>query len=206
MAEGREWSIETSSAQNWIPSGAGGGGYMKSSKSVSTSSNIEKELTYGRDGQSYHQGDWPGDKSRKYTGFGSGDSSDSHRSGKSNEVLESALESLSIGWSTLSKGAAQAANIAKESAFNVGHQAGTRAATLANQMADMGWKGWQSFQSVFSDRRGANSYISVDGVVGNDGSGRYGDGRHSDLGFPSSGSQSPEKQKSDNFGDSFEFQ
>ncbi|KAL1286083.1 ADP-ribosylation factor GTPase-activating protein 1 [Trichinella pseudospiralis] len=226
MAEGRQWSIETSSAQNWMPSGAGGGGYMKSSKSVSTSSNIEKELTCGRDGQSYRQGDWPGDRSRKYTGFGSGDAADNYRSGgKSNEVLESALESLSIGWSTLSKGAAQAANIAKESAFNVGHQAGTRAATLANQLkdgyllndvqnsvssaaskvADMGWKGWQSFQSVFSDRRGANSYISVDDVMGNDGSGRYGDGRHSDLGFSNSGSQSPEKQKSDNFGDSFEF-
>ncbi|OUC45947.1 hypothetical protein D917_08106, partial [Trichinella nativa] len=76
--------------------------------------------------------------------------------------------------------------------------------SAASKMADMGWKGWQSFQSVFSDRRGANSYISVDGVVGNDGNGRYADGRHSDLGFSRSGSQSPEKQKSDNFGDSFE--
>lgn len=66
---------------------------------------------------SYQRDDYFGEQDRfsagaRYSGFGNTDYSKekSHK----NEYLEGALSSLSVGWSVLSKGAVQAAYMAKD--------------------------------------------------------------------------------------------
>ncbi|KFD50368.1 hypothetical protein M514_08750 [Trichuris suis] len=194
MAEGREWSIESSPAQSWVP--YAGTGFMKSSQSFASSSSGIEEYTMSEKNPRFQKDDYFGErdhstrskiKNRQYTGFGGNAMGPSRTvsggGSKSSDVLENALGSLTVGWSALSKGAAQAATMAKEGALTLGQQAGSKAAMIAGQVkdgnllsdvqssvssaaskvADMGWKGWQSFQSVFSDRRNAD-YVNVDNM------------------------------------------
>uniref|UniRef100_A0A5S6QA37 Arf-GAP domain-containing protein n=1 Tax=Trichuris muris TaxID=70415 RepID=A0A5S6QA37_TRIMR len=192
MAQGQEWSIESSPAQSWVP--YAGTGFMKTSQSFASSSTGTEEYTMSEKNPRFQKDDYFGErdrslksktKSRQYTSFGGsamGPSRPTNDGGnKSSDVLENALGSLTVGWTALSKGAAQAASMAKEGALTLGQQAGSKAAMIAGQVkdgnilsdvhssvssaaskvADMGWKGWQSFQSVFSDRRNAQ-YVNVD--------------------------------------------
>ncbi|CDW56542.1 ArfGap domain containing protein [Trichuris trichiura] len=137
VAEGREWSIESSPAQSWVP--YAGTGFMKSSQSFASSSSGIEEYTIKN--PRFQKDDYFGErdhsskskvKNRQYTGFGGNAMGPSRAvsggGNKSSDVLENALGSLTVGWSALSKGAAQAATIAKEG------QAGSKAAMIAGQV------------------------------------------------------------------------
>lgn len=75
---------------------------------------------------SYQSGDdYFGGKNR-YEGFGNTPIRQDSKSAGHNELLEGTMQSLSLGWSAITKGATQAASIAKD----IGSQAASKAVQL----------------------------------------------------------------------------
>ncbi|CAD6186241.1 unnamed protein product [Caenorhabditis auriculariae] len=127
-AEGKEWSAATSRAANYMPTSLG---IPRPSEQRSTS-NSTLGSYYGGNTNSYAGSggggyNTEGSVDNKYQGFGN----DAPRSGPQNDdLLTGAMSSLSMGWSMLSKGASQAAAIAKD----VGMQATQKASELTDNM------------------------------------------------------------------------
>ncbi|KHJ90184.1 putative GTP-ase activating protein [Oesophagostomum dentatum] len=114
-AEGREWSIATSSARNYVPSalntGSRLGGDMSSrSSATSLGSYYGGGNTAYSDGGGYNSGG-PAQSDDRYRGFGN---TVNPPTGQQDDLLSGAMSSLSMGWNVLSKGASQAAAIAKD--------------------------------------------------------------------------------------------
>ncbi|CAJ0594184.1 unnamed protein product [Cylicocyclus nassatus] len=130
-AEGREWSIATSSARNYVPSslnvgGRLGGDISRGSSAASLGSYYGggNSTAYSDGGSGYNaNGASQGDD--RYRGFGN--TADTP-TGQQDDLLSGAMSSLSVGWNMLSKGASQAAAIAKD----VTIQASQKASELSN--------------------------------------------------------------------------
>ncbi|CAI5437496.1 unnamed protein product [Caenorhabditis angaria] len=161
-AEGREWSLSTSSAANYIPPTLGGGNASRTATKSSGNSSIGSY--YGGNSTSYSQSTGDGNYSQqdsgsnKYQGFGNtGYTPNSSNTSGGDDLLAGAMSSLSMGWSMLSKGASSAAAIAKD----VGMQATQKASQLtenvsqnntifggvASKASEVGTKSWDGLQS-----------------------------------------------------------
>jgi ADP-ribosylation factor GTPase-activating protein 1 len=186
-SEGRLWSPEASPAQNWDASsgsmaGSGASGGMKSSYSYSAhKSSMQQDFGLNEIDISYQKDDYFGDHAihsdrDRYTGFGN--TPNQPQASQNNEMLDSALSSLSSGWSFLSRGAMQAASVAKDNAVKISQTAvakasevsgtvsekvkdgslltgvGSSISSLTSKAAEVSIKGWQDLGSVFGERSG----------------------------------------------------
>ncbi|KFP37360.1 ADP-ribosylation factor GTPase-activating protein 1, partial [Chlamydotis macqueenii] len=120
VAEGKEWSIETSPARNWTPpqpkmslssthrSSAG------QSQTATASSDKAFEDWLNDDVNSYQGG-----QENRYVGFGN----TVNPPKKEDDFLNNAMSSLYSGWSSFTTGASKFASAAKEGATRFGSQA-----------------------------------------------------------------------------------
>ncbi|XP_036179489.1 ADP-ribosylation factor GTPase-activating protein 1 isoform X8 [Myotis myotis] len=141
LAEGREWSLESSPAQNWtppqskmLPSTA----YRASGQPQSSTASSDKafEDWLNEDLSSYQ-----GAPESRYVGFGNTVPPPK----KEDDFLNSAMSSLYSGWSSLTTGASRFASAAKEGATRFGSQA-------TQKVQGAGSKGWRDVTTFFSGR------------------------------------------------------
>ncbi|XP_005885625.1 PREDICTED: ADP-ribosylation factor GTPase-activating protein 1 isoform X13 [Myotis brandtii] len=141
LAEGREWSLESSPAQNWtppqsktLPSTA----YRASGQPQSSTASSDKafEDWLNEDLSSYQ-----GAPESRYVGFGN----TVPPAKKEDDFLNSAMSSLYSGWSSLTTGASRFASAAKEGATRFGSQA-------TQKVQGVGSKGWRDVTTFFSGR------------------------------------------------------
>ncbi|KAG8513278.1 ADP-ribosylation factor GTPase-activating protein 1 [Galemys pyrenaicus] len=119
LAEGREWSLESSPAQNWTPPQP----KMLSSAShrapgppQSSASSSDKAF---EDWLSEDLSSYQGAQENRYVGFGNTAPSQK----REDDFLNSAMSSLYSGWSSFATGASRFASAAKEGATKFGTQA-----------------------------------------------------------------------------------
>ncbi|XP_007666940.1 ADP-ribosylation factor GTPase-activating protein 1 isoform X13 [Ornithorhynchus anatinus] len=140
LAEGKEWSLETSSARNWTPpqpkmalssahrSSAG------QSQNATASSDKAFEDWLNDDINSYQGG-----QENRYVGFGNTVPPQK----KDDDFLNNAMSSLYSGWSSFTTGASKFASAAKEGATKFGSQASQKG---------VGSKGWRDVTTFFSGK------------------------------------------------------
>lgn len=193
LAKHEPWCEETALARNRSDANFTGSHSpsMKHSQSFAANTKTNEDSFYNRDELSYQNDDYYGTSGAsaagggRYTGFGNPNYSKERSalkgSGGANEYLEGALSSLSLGWSMLSKGATQAAVMAKDGAVHIGQQASAKAYSIGDHMkdgtllssvqstvtsaaskaAELGQKSFHGIQSVVVDRsfsRFSNSF------------------------------------------------
>ncbi|XP_007666936.1 ADP-ribosylation factor GTPase-activating protein 1 isoform X8 [Ornithorhynchus anatinus] len=162
LAEGKEWSLETSSARNWTPpqpkmalssahrSSAG------QSQNATASSDKAFEDWLNDDINSYQGG-----QENRYVGFGNTVPPQK----KDDDFLNNAMSSLYSGWSSFTTGASKFASAAKEGATKFGSQASqkvkegkifddvsTGVSHLATKVQGVGSKGWRDVTTFFSGK------------------------------------------------------
>ncbi|XP_072270507.1 ADP-ribosylation factor GTPase-activating protein 1 isoform X2 [Pyxicephalus adspersus] len=132
LAEGREWSEETSSARNWTPpqpkmmggsshrSNVGGGNNGGSSGDKAFEEWLNDDVA------SYQSGGGAGNQENRYVGFGN----TVNPPKKEDDFLNNAMTSLYSGWSNFTVGASKFASAAKEGATKLGSQATQKASEL----------------------------------------------------------------------------
>nr|XP_060627932.1 ADP-ribosylation factor GTPase-activating protein 1 isoform X1 [Anolis sagrei ordinatus] len=120
LAEGKEWSIETSSARNWTPP------QPKVALSATHRSSAGQQQTAGGTSDKAFE-DWLNDdvgsyqsgQENRYVGFGNTVTPPK----KEDDFLNNAMSSLYSGWSSFTTGASKFASAAKEGATKFGSQA-----------------------------------------------------------------------------------
>ncbi|XP_063815316.1 ADP-ribosylation factor GTPase-activating protein 1 isoform X2 [Pseudophryne corroboree] len=123
LSEGREWSEETSPAQNWTPPQPkmmGGSSHRSNAGSGHTGAAFGDkafEDWLNDDVNSYQSG--VGNQENRYVGFGN----TVNPPKKDDDFLNNAMTSLYSGWSNFTVGASKFASAAKESATKLGSQA-----------------------------------------------------------------------------------
>ncbi|XP_051887138.1 ADP-ribosylation factor GTPase-activating protein 1 isoform X2 [Pristis pectinata] len=135
LAEGREWSIETSEARNWTPpqpkvSVSSAHRCSSGAKQTSALSSDKMFEDWLNDDNSYQSGGGYGSQDNRYVGFGNTVSS----SKKEDDFLNSAMTSLYSGWSSFTVGATKFASAAKEGAVKLGSQATQKATELGQTL------------------------------------------------------------------------
>ncbi|MEE6506269.1 hypothetical protein FKM82_007611 [Ascaphus truei] len=125
LADGQDWSAETSSARNWTPpqprmmgpsthrSSAG------SAQSGAASGDKAFEDWLNDDVNSYQSGGGVGNQENRYVGFGNTVTPQK----KDDDFMNTAMTSLYSGWSSFTVGASKFASAAKDSATKLGSQA-----------------------------------------------------------------------------------
>ncbi|XP_035199756.1 ADP-ribosylation factor GTPase-activating protein 1 isoform X8 [Oxyura jamaicensis] len=151
VAEGKEWSIETSPARNWTPpqpktslssthrSSAG------QPHNVTASSDKAFEDWLNDDVNSYQGG-----QENRYVGFGNTVTPPK----KEDDFLNNAMSSLYSGWSSFTTGASKIASAAKEGATRFGSQASQKG---------VGSKGWRDVTTFFSGKPDDHSERPAEG-------------------------------------------
>ncbi|XP_030913825.1 ADP-ribosylation factor GTPase-activating protein 1 isoform X15 [Geospiza fortis] len=119
LAEGKEWSIETSPARNWTPpqpkmSLSSAHRSAGQSQTATASSDKAFEDWLNDDVSSYQGG-----QENRYVGFGN----TVNPPKKEDDFLNNAMSSLYSGWSSFTTGASKIASAAKEGATRFGSQA-----------------------------------------------------------------------------------
>ncbi|XP_054500519.1 ADP-ribosylation factor GTPase-activating protein 1 isoform X1 [Agelaius tricolor] len=119
VAEGKEWSIETSPARNWTPpqpkmSLSSSHRSAGQSQTATASSDKAFEDWLNDDVSSYQGG-----QENRYVGFGN----TVNPPKKEDDFLNNAMSSLYSGWSSFTTGASKIASAAKEGATRFGSQA-----------------------------------------------------------------------------------
>lgn len=119
VAEGKEWSIETSPARNWTPpqpkmSLSSAHRSAGQSHTATASSDKAFEDWLNDDVSSYQGG-----QENRYVGFGN----TVNPPKKEDDFLNNAMSSLYSGWSSFTTGASKIASAAKEGATRFGSQA-----------------------------------------------------------------------------------
>ncbi|XP_032462332.1 ADP-ribosylation factor GTPase-activating protein 1 isoform X1 [Phocoena sinus] len=119
LAEGREWSLESSPAQNWtppqpktLPSSA----HRASGQLQSSATSADKAF---EDWLNDDLGSYQGAQENRYVGFGNTVPPPK----REDDFLNSAMSSLYSGWSSFATGASRFASAAKEGATKFGSQA-----------------------------------------------------------------------------------
>ncbi|ETN78306.1 putative GTP-ase activating protein, partial [Necator americanus] len=151
-AEGREWSAATSSARNYVPSTLTPGNRLGGDMSRG-SSGTSLGSYYGGNTVAYSDGGGGG-----YNSGGSVQSDDRYRGfgntvnppgGQQDDLLSGAMSSLSMGWNMISKGASQAAAIAKDVSIQASQKASELSAQnsgllsgVASKATEIGQKSW----------------------------------------------------------------
>ncbi|XP_038605881.1 ADP-ribosylation factor GTPase-activating protein 1 isoform X6 [Tachyglossus aculeatus] len=130
LAEGKEWSLETSSAQNWTPPQpkmALSSAHRSAGQSQNATASSDKafEDWLNDDINSYQGG-----QENRYVGFGN--TVPPQR--KDDDFLNNAMSSLYSGWSSFTTGASKFASAAKEGATKFGSQASQKASELGHSL------------------------------------------------------------------------
>ncbi|KAJ3602748.1 hypothetical protein NHX12_030496 [Muraenolepis orangiensis] len=129
LADGREWSIETSSAQNWTAPQP----KTMSSRSGAPGQNPPKpgdkafEDWLSDDVNSYQSGGgYSGNQENRYVGFGNTVTPEK----KDDDFLNNAMTSIYSGWSSFAVGASKFATVAKDNTTKLANQATLKATEL----------------------------------------------------------------------------
>ncbi|XP_042714388.2 ADP-ribosylation factor GTPase-activating protein 1 isoform X13 [Chrysemys picta bellii] len=139
LAEGKEWSLETSPARNWTPP------QPKMALSSSHRSAGPSQNAAGSSDKAFE--DWlnddfssyQGGQENRYVGFGN----TVNPPKKDDDFLNNAMSSLYSGWSSFTTGASKFASAAKEGATKFGSQATQKG---------VGSKGWRDVTTFFSSK------------------------------------------------------
>ncbi|XP_040291951.1 ADP-ribosylation factor GTPase-activating protein 1 isoform X1 [Bufo bufo] len=131
LAEGREWSEETSPANNWTPPQPkmmGSTSHRLNTSGHTGASSGDKAFDdwLNDDVNSYQGGGGAGNQENRYVGFGN----TVNPPKKEDDFLNNAMTSLYSGWSSFTVGASKFASAAKESASKLGSQATQKASEL----------------------------------------------------------------------------
>nr|XP_020448163.1 ADP-ribosylation factor GTPase-activating protein 1 isoform X7 [Monopterus albus] len=163
LAEGKEWSIETSPARNWTPPQAktslssfhrSGGSGQTSAKS----SDKAFEDWLSDDVNSYQSGGgYSGNQENRYVGFGNTVTPEK----KEEDFLNNAMSSIYSGWSSFTVGASKFASIAKDNTTKLANQA-----TLKGASAKL----TNLFSGNPEDGSAGESYQNMDAAEGYQGS------------------------------------
>ncbi|XP_015502722.1 ADP-ribosylation factor GTPase-activating protein 1 isoform X4 [Parus major] len=172
VAEGKEWSIETSPARNWTPpqpkmSLSSAHRSAGQSQTATASSDKAFEDWLNDDVSSYQGG-----QENRYVGFGN----TVNPPKKEDDFLNNAMSSLYSGWSSFTTGASKIASAAKEGATRFGSQASqkvkegkifeevtTGVSQLASKVQGVGSKGWRDVTTFFSGKPDDNSDRPAEG-------------------------------------------
>lgn len=172
LAEGREWSIETSEARNWTPprpKTAISSAHCSRPKQNSALSSDNMFEDWLNDDNSYQSGGGQASPDNRYVGFGNTVPS----SKKDDDFLNTAMTSLYSGWSNFTVGATKFASAAKEGAVKLGSQATQKATELGQTLNEnvikptqdkvqgVGVKGWQDVSSLFTNKESVPQSHSV---------------------------------------------
>ncbi|KAM9758206.1 ADP-ribosylation factor GTPase-activating protein 1 isoform 3-T3 [Menidia menidia] len=182
LAEGKEWSIETSSARNWTspqpktslssshrPGGAG--------QNSANSSDKTFEDWLSDDVNSYQSGGgYSGNQENRYVGFGNTVTPEK----KEDDFLNNAMSSIYSGWSNFTVGATKFASIAKDNTTKLANQATLKATELGQTLNENVIKPTQEkgagskmtglFSGKEEDGSGGESYQNMDSTEGYQGS------------------------------------
>ncbi|KAM4034033.1 ADP-ribosylation factor GTPase-activating protein 1 isoform 5-T5 [Anomaloglossus baeobatrachus] len=144
LAEGQEWSEETSSAKNWTPPQPkmmGGSSHRSNTGGHTGAAPGDKafEDWLNDDVNSYQGGGGVGNQENRYVGFGN----TVNPPKKEDDFLNNAMTSLYSGWSSFTVGASKFASAAKESASKLGTQATQKG---------VGTKSWRDVTTFFSGK------------------------------------------------------
>ncbi|XP_032930770.1 ADP-ribosylation factor GTPase-activating protein 1 isoform X3 [Catharus ustulatus] len=175
VAEGKEWSIETSPARNWTPPQpkmALSSAHRSAGQSQAAAASSDKafEDWLNDDVSSYQGGSG---QENRYVGFGN----TVNPPKKEDDFLNNAMSSLYSGWSSFTTGASKIASAAKEGATRFGSQASQKfwgykqqpepASELGQTLNEnvlkpaqekgVGSKGWRDVTTFFSGKPDDNS-------------------------------------------------
>ncbi|XP_035653193.1 ADP-ribosylation factor GTPase-activating protein 1-like isoform X2 [Oncorhynchus keta] len=135
IAEGNEWSIETSSAKDWTPPQPKTG-LSSSHRSGGLGQNSGKpsdkafEDWLSDDVNSYQSGgSYSGNQENRYVGFGNTPTPE-----KEDDVLNNALSSIYSGWSNFAIGASKIAAVAKDNTAKLATSATLKATELGQTL------------------------------------------------------------------------
>ncbi|XP_046786701.1 ADP-ribosylation factor GTPase-activating protein 1 isoform X28 [Gallus gallus] len=151
VAEGKEWSLETSPARNWTPPQP-----KTSLSSTHRSSAGPPQNTTASSDKAFE--DWlnddvnsyQGGQENRYVGFGNTVTPPK----KEDDFLNNAMSSLYSGWSSFTTGASKIASAAKEGATRFGSQASQKG---------VGSKGWRDVTTFFSGKPDDHSERPAEG-------------------------------------------
>ncbi|XP_053429767.1 ADP-ribosylation factor GTPase-activating protein 1 isoform X6 [Nycticebus coucang] len=158
LAEGREWSLESSPAQNWtppqprtLPSTAHRAPGQPQTVTASSDKAFEDWLNDDL-------GSYQGAQENRYVGFGNTPPPPK----RDDDFLNNAMSSLYSGWSSFTTGASRFASAAKEGATKFGSQASQKASELGHSLNEsvlkpaqekgVGSKGWRDVTTFFSGK------------------------------------------------------
>ncbi|XP_074776051.1 ADP-ribosylation factor GTPase-activating protein 1 isoform X13 [Athene noctua] len=171
VAEGKEWSIETSPARNWTPP------QPKTSLSSTHRSSAGQSQTATASSDKAFE-DWLNDDVGSYQGSGQenryvGFGNTVNPPKKEDDFLNNAMSSLYSGWSSFTTGASKIASAAKEGATRFGSQASQKASELGQTLNEnvlkpaqekgVGSKGWRDVTTFFSGKPDDNSERPAEG-------------------------------------------
>ncbi|XP_077191942.1 ADP-ribosylation factor GTPase-activating protein 1 isoform X3 [Paroedura picta] len=162
LAEGKEWSIETSSARNWTPP------QPKVALSSAHRSSAGQPQNAGASSDKAFEdwlnddvGSYQGGQENRYVGFGNTVTPPK----KEDDFLNNAMSSLYSGWSSFTSGASKIASAAKEGATKFGSQASQKVkdgkiledvthgvSHLAFKVQGVSTKGWRDVTTFFSGK------------------------------------------------------
>nr|XP_056700563.1 ADP-ribosylation factor GTPase-activating protein 1 isoform X3 [Euleptes europaea] len=162
LAEGKEWSIETSSARDWTPP------QPKVALSSAHRSSAGQPQNAGASSDKAFEdwlnddiGSYQGGQENRYVGFGNTVTPPK----KEDDFLNNAMSSLYSGWSNFTSGASKIASAAKEGATKFGSQASQKVkegkimedmtqgvSHLASKVQGVSTKGWRDVTTFFSGK------------------------------------------------------
>ncbi|XP_020559172.1 ADP-ribosylation factor GTPase-activating protein 1 isoform X3 [Oryzias latipes] len=189
LAEGKEWSIETSSARNWT-SPQPKSSQLSSTRPVGPGRNSANsgdkafEDWLSNDVNSYQSGGgYSGNQENRYVGFGNTVTPEK----KEDDFLNNAMTSIYSGWSNFTVGASKFASIAKDNATELGQtlnenvikptqekvkdgklldEMAVSFSGIANKVQGAGAKLTNLFSGKSEDGTGAESYQNMDSAEG----------------------------------------
>ncbi|XP_015461097.2 ADP-ribosylation factor GTPase-activating protein 1 isoform X2 [Astyanax mexicanus] len=176
LADGKEWSIENSSAKNWTPPQPKTGlsaSHRSSAGAAQHSSHSDKAFEdWLTDDVNSYQSGGSGQENR-YVGFGN----TPNLPKKEDDFINNAMSSLYTGWSSFTVGASKFAAVAKDNTAKLANQASMKVKDgklfdemtvgitgLAAKVQGAGAKGWKDMSSFF-----AGKPDSADGSTGGEG-------------------------------------
>ncbi|XP_077060631.1 ADP-ribosylation factor GTPase-activating protein 1 isoform X5 [Siphateles boraxobius] len=157
LAEGKEWSIEDSSARNWTPPQAKSGlsaSHRSSAAAGQNHSHSDRafEDWLSDDVNSYQNAGASGAQENRYVGFGNTPNPPK----REEDFLNNTMSSLYSGWSSFTVGASKFASVAKDSATELGQTLNDSVIKPTQEKVQgAGAKGWKDMTSFFSGKQDA---------------------------------------------------
>ncbi|XP_076973569.1 ADP-ribosylation factor GTPase-activating protein 1 isoform X2 [Tamandua tetradactyla] len=160
LAEGKEWSLDSSPAQSWTPPQPRtplSSAHRTSGQPQNATSSADKAF---EDWLNEDLGTYQGAQESRYVGFGNTVPPQK----RDDDFLSNAVSSLYSGWSSFTTGASKFASAAKEGATKFGSQASQKASELSHSLNEnvlkpaqekvqgVGSKGWRDVTTFFSGK------------------------------------------------------